>query len=146
MAKKDLSIQLLVDGTPEETFRAISNVRGWWSQLVEGRTEQAGDEFRYRHKDLHDSTQRVVESVPGKRIVWLVTESDLSFLNHRSEWTGTKIIFDLLPSGHQTEIRFTHEGLLPESECIDACTKGWTYYLEQSLVPLVNSGEGRPDK
>ena len=29
-----------VDQTPEEAFAAINNVRGWWSQAIEGDTDK----------------------------------------------------------------------------------------------------------
>ena len=31
-----------VDQTPDEVFNAINNVRGWWSQAIEGATYKLG--------------------------------------------------------------------------------------------------------
>ena len=146
MAQHNLTITMLVNQNPQEVYDAINNVRGWWSETVEGVTDQLNGEFVYRHKDIHYSRQKLVELVPGRKIVWLVTDSSLSFIKHKSEWTGTKIIFEITRQGKQTEVRFTHEGLVPEIECFDACSGGWSYYLKQSLVPLINSGKGKPDK
>jgi hypothetical protein len=42
-----------VDRTPTEAFDAITNVRGWWSEEIDGRTDQLGAEFTYRHEDVH---------------------------------------------------------------------------------------------
>ena len=42
-----------VDQTPDEVFNAINNVRGWWSQAIEGATYKLGAEFKYHLKDIH---------------------------------------------------------------------------------------------
>ena len=128
MKTKDFSTTMTVDQSPEDVYNAINNVRGWWSNSIEGGTEQLNDEFIYKYKDLHYSKQKLVELVPGKKVVWLVEDGWLSFIQNRTEWIGTKIIFDISEKGDQTQIRFTHEGLQPDCECFDACSNGWSYF------------------
>lgn len=135
-----------VDRSPEEAFAAITNVHGWWGQAVEGGTAELDDEFTYRFGDLHYSKQRVTEVVPGKKLVWRVLDSHLDFIEDATEWTGTEITFELTEKGDQTEIRFTHQGLVPAVECFDVCSNAWGFYINTSLRSLISTGEGRPDQ
>jgi hypothetical protein len=141
MKKKDFTTTISVDQTPMEVFHAINNVRGWWSGEIEGSTDKLNDEFTYRYKDFHYSRQKLVEVIPEKKIVWLVTEGSINFVKDKNEWTGTKIIFEISPKGAQTLIRFTHEGLVPEHECFDACSNAWTGYIANSLRNFISGNE-----
>jgi hypothetical protein len=136
MKKQDFSTTLLVDQTPKEAFTTIKNVRGWWSGLYseafEGNSEKLNDEFSFRAGEgAHYSKQRLIELVPDKKIVWLVTDSNLSFLANKSEWTGTKISFEISEQDNKTKVVFTHLGLVPKIECYDGCSGAWTLYLEK---------------
>ena len=144
MKKQDFTVALSVDQTPKEAFEAIRNVRGWWSGEIEGDMEKLGDEFTYRYKEFHYSKQRLVEVVPEKRIVWLVTEASINFVQDKNEWTGTKLVFELSGKYGQTQIRFTHEGLVPRRECYDACSNAWTGYISDSLRNFIAANRSKP--
>ena len=51
MTTSDFTTSFLVDQTPEEAFKAINNVRGWWSEEIEGSTDKLNDEFSYHYED-----------------------------------------------------------------------------------------------
>lgn len=145
MKTNNLNLTLRVDTTPADVFNAINNPRAWWSETIGGKTSELNDEFTYRHKDIHYSKQKLVEVVPGKKLVWLVTDSHLSFLQHKTEWNDTQICFEISQSGSQTIIQFTHVGLQPDCECFDACSQGWGHYVGKSLQSLIDTGKGYPD-
>ncbi len=145
MTTTDLSYTLFVEQTPVEAFNAINNVRGWWSGDIEGNTDKSGDEFTYRYEDIHYSKHKITELIPGQKVVWLVLDSYLSFIKDKTEWNGTKIIFEVSEKDNLTEIRFTHHGLIPESECYDDCSDAWGYYINGSLKNLITTGKGQPN-
>jgi hypothetical protein len=145
MSNQSYTTTLLVDQTPDEAFAAISNVRGWWSGEIEGGTGKLGDEFTYRYKDVHYSKQKLVEFVPGRKVVWLILDAWLSFTEDKSEWNGTKVIFEVSKRGEKTEVRFTHEGLVPQYECFEKCSNAWGFYINDSLRSLITKGEGNPN-
>jgi uncharacterized protein YndB with AHSA1/START domain len=144
MTTQDFTNTFLVDQSPEEVFEAVTNVRGWWSEKLEGESAKLNDEFIYRYKDLHWSHQKLVEVIPNKKVVWLVTDSRLNFIEDKKEWNGTTIIFEVSRNMDKTQLRFTHVGLVPELECFEACSGGWTYYIN-SLHQLITTGSGQPN-
>jgi hypothetical protein len=146
MKGQDFSLTFSVDQTPGEAFEAIKNVRGWWSEEIEGSTDKPGDEFTYRYKDLHSCRMQLVELVPNQRVAWLVVDNYFSFTEDKSEWKGTKIVFEVFKNGDKTEIRSTHEGLVPEYECFDVCSNAWGSYINGSLRSLITTGKGRPNQ
>jgi hypothetical protein len=146
MKAQNYSTSFTVDETPERVFAAINNVRGWWSGNIEGNTSKLGDEWTYRYEAVHYSKQKITESVPGKKVVWLVLDSSLSFIEDKTEWNGTKITFDVAKKGDKTEVHFAHVGLTPEVECYDACSNAWGGYVNGSLRKLIATGKGTPNK
>ncbi|SHG42376.1 Activator of Hsp90 ATPase homolog 1-like protein [Chryseolinea serpens] len=144
MKTKDYTTTLTVDATAQEAFQAINNVTQWWTENLVGRSQKLGDEFTVRFDDVHASTQALVEVIPNKKVVWLVTDSNLNFIEDKSEWTGTKISFEIFEQDKKTKVRFTHLGLAPEVECFDACSSAWGSYIQESLLSLINTGKGHP--
>jgi Activator of Hsp90 ATPase homolog 1-like protein len=134
-----------VDQTPEEAFRAISNVRGWWSEDIEGGTDKEGSEFTYRYKDAHRCRIRVTGLVTGERVDWRVLDNYFDFTRDKSELNDTEIHFEITARDGQTEVRFTHVGLVPEYECFDVCSSSWDFYLSTSLRALIRTGHGLPN-
>jgi len=145
MSTQDFTTTLLVDRSPKEVFDAINNVRGWWSEEIEGSTEKLNDEFTYHYQDVHRCKMRLIEVVPDKKVVWLVLDNYFNFTKDKSEWKGTKVIFEISKQGGQTQIQFTHQGLVPEYECYDICFNAWTQYIQQSLRSLITTGKGQPN-
>lgn len=135
----------VVEQSPDEVFAAVVDVPAWWTGEIEGSTGEVGAEFTYRHPPQHYSRQRVTELEPGRRVVWRVVDSHLSFVSEPAEWTGSDIVFEIVPVAGGTELRFTHVGLVPGVECFGACSAGWLHYVGGSLHSLITTGQGLPD-
>ena len=146
MKEQNFHITLTVNAEAHEAIECINNVTQWWTENLEGSSHKLNDEFTVRFGDIHYSRQKLVELVPDKKVVWLVTDSRLNFLKNKEEWTNTKIVFELLPEGGETKIHFTHIGLAPQIECYDACSGAWSQYIRQSLWRLIATGKGQPQK
>ena len=136
---------ITVPQSPEQVFRAINDVRGWWSTNIDGATDAPGAEFTYKFANVHRTVQRITEWVPSKKVVWHVTDSFINFPDP-NEWTGTDVIFEIAMTDAGTQLQFTHEGLEPACACYEACHAGWTFYIEDSLRRLITTGKGRPNK
>jgi hypothetical protein len=140
---KSYTASFTVSRSPEDVFHAISDVRGWWDGQIDGEADSLGAEFTYRYQTLHYSKQKVTEFEPGKKIVWLVTEADITFVEDKTEWKDTRIVFDIAEKGGKTEVRFTHEGLVPQFECYDGCSDAWGYHVKTSLRKFISNGAAK---
>jgi len=143
MKTTDFTTTILVDQSPEEVFNAINNVRGWWTGEpgIEGSTDKLNDEFTYLYQPYHYSKQKITELIPGKKIVWLVIDSNINFVEDKSEWTGTEVTFEITRKGDKTEVCFAHVGLVPDIECYGDCSNAWSSYINNSLRDWIAQGK-----
>lgn len=144
MNKENYTAKLIVDASANEVFNSINSVTKWWTDDLKGSLQKLGDEFTVQFADMHVSTQKIVEFIPDKKVVWLVTDSDLSFIKEKNEWTNTTISFEISTNGNKTQIDFIHDGLVPQIECFKDCSQGWDYFIKGSLFKLLTEGKGTP--
>ncbi len=145
MNQTNFTTSFLVDQSPEEVFKAINNVKGWWSENVSGVTNKINGEFLYHYKDVHTCKMKIIEFIPNKRVVWLVLENHFNFTKDKTEWKGNHLVFDILQEKGGTRLTFTQIGLVPHYECYHVCQDAWTSYLQGSLKDLIVSGKGKPN-
>jgi len=93
-----LNATISTSHTPEEVFTAITNVRGWWNENIIGATAALHDEFVFTDDSTHagETVQskegirycrfQLTEVVPGKRMVWHVVDSRITFIADQDEW------------------------------------------------------------
>lgn len=143
---ESITATIEVSKSPQEVFNCLTEVTKWWSKDFEGSCNELNDAFTIHHPNQHYSNQQLVEVIPNKKIVWLVTDSTLYWLQHnKHEWTNTKMTFELTTSGNKTILRFTHEGLTPKMECYTMCEKGWTMIINSWLLYFITNGTESPE-
>lgn len=145
MKTHDFTTTFLVDQSPAKAFKAITNIRGWWSEEIEGSTDKLNEVFFYHYKDVHLCKIKLIEIVPNSRLVYKVLQNEFNFTKDKTEWINTRLIFDITKEGAKTKIQFTHEGLVPEYECYQVCEDAWTSYIQGSLQNLITTGKGNPN-
>lgn len=126
-----------------KAFDGISQVSNWWATHIEGQTKGLGSIFTVRFGETF-VTFTITDYQPNTKIVWTVTDCFLHWQNDKTEWTGTKLVWELTDHGKLTEVAFTHVGLRPEVECFDMCVKGWDGHVSGSLYKLLTQGQGAP--
>ncbi|HEY4064218.1 MAG TPA: SRPBCC domain-containing protein [Puia sp.] len=135
----------MVDESPKEVFDAVGNVRGWWSEQVEGDTNKLNDEFMYHFKDVHRCRMKLTEVVPEKKVVWHVLDNYFNFTKDQTEWDDTTVSFEISKKDDKTQLVFTHKGLVPAHECYEICSNAWGTYIKNSLRSLIETGKGQPN-
>jgi uncharacterized protein YndB with AHSA1/START domain len=128
--------------TDFNSMNRIGKIPEWWGVSFSGQAEKQDDKFvvKMGGDSFFDFTLR--EFVPGKRLVWEVTDCHMPWFTDKKEWTNTKLIFDLIENAGVTTLSFTHKGLTPDIECYKACEKGWTHWIRTSMLSYFVTGKG----
>lgn len=142
---KNYTSTIFVEQSAEAAFKAIKNFGAWWSEEIEGNTDKLNETFFYHYKDVHLSKIKLIEIVPNKKLVYQVLDNEFNFVKDKSEWIGTKLIFEISDENGKTKVQFTHEGLVPDYECYHVCEDAWTGYIQGSLQSLITTGKGKPN-
>ena len=145
MSTQSFTTKIIVDQSQEEVFKAVQNVRGWWSEEIEGKTEELNDQFDYHYEDIHRCQIKLAEVIKNQKIVWLIEQNFFKFTQDKTEWTGTKPTFEIAEENGKRELTFTHFGLVPAYECFEICRDSWTNYIQKSLKNLIETGKGTPN-
>src|SRR6516162_5694516 len=87
------TVAIEVAKSPKDIFNhLLHDIAEFWPEDVEGEGSKLNDEFIFKTGNSHYSKNKVIELVPNKKLVWLVTDSYRKMDNF--EWTGTKMIFE----------------------------------------------------
>jgi hypothetical protein len=142
--QQDFNYSLTVKASAKETMKKISQVNLWWAKNCKGKAGKLNDEFSVNFGDTYVNF-RISELIPDKKIIWLVTDCNLQWINDKKEWKNTEVIWMLTEKSGKTHIDFVHKGITPDSECYESCEPGWTHHLKDSLLKLIDKGKGFPE-
>lgn len=143
MKPQDYNATISVNATPKEAFEKIAKVDKWWAKNFTGKANKLHDKFSVHFGETFVDFQ-VSELISDKKVVWKVTDCHLHWIKAKKEWNGTEVVFELSKKGKQTQIDFTHIGLVPGVECYHDCEVGWNGHFTGSLVKFMNEGKGTP--
>jgi hypothetical protein len=144
MENKNYHKTIMVDASPEEAMKKISQVNLWWKKDFKGSAEKLNDTFTIPFTEPSFVDFIVSELIPDKKMVWKVTDCYLPWFRDKKEWNNTEVVFQLSKESEKTKIDFMHIGLVPEIECYDVCEKGWNGHIN-TLDQLINKGKGLPN-
>jgi len=153
MENKNYHRTIVVNASAEEAMKKISQINLWWRKDFSGSAEKLNDTFTVPFGEPSFVDFVVSEFVPGKKVVWKVTDCFLHWFEDKKEWNNTEVVFQLSPENGRpddpvgrgkTKIDFTHIGLVPEVECYGICEKGWNGHIN-TLLNFINDGKGLPE-
>jgi|SRR6185503_2054717 len=144
MKNLNYSTTVEVTADPIDVFNCINDVPGWFKDKgFEGSSTKPGDEFIFRYGEgdhAHYSKQQLAGFIPGKKVVWLITDSKINWIpNNKEEWTNTRVIFEISENDNKTVLHFTHEGLVPELNCYPNTVLGWNMIIKEWLFNFINA-------
>lgn len=134
----DILHRVGVKASTNDVFKALATLdglSGWWTSTTSGESRPEG-KIRFQFGDRGFFLAKVLELVPGKRVLWEVTDGP-------AEWVGTKIAFDLKQEGEQATVLFKHEGWAQPVEFMHHCSTKWATFL-MSMKAFVETGSGAP--
>ena len=95
MEKKDFTSRFSAKITADEAIKKISRVPEWWGITFTGSASKKNDEFVIKMGGESYFNFTVEELIPGKKLVWLVTDCNMPWYSDKKEWANTRLIFDL---------------------------------------------------
>jgi len=108
-SKANYTISIEIEKSPADVFNHLTHdVAKFWPEDFEGASAKLNDEFVFSLGDSHYSKNKIAELMPNKKVVWLTTESIRKSDNY--DWSGTKMIFELIPNGDNTVLQYTYDG------------------------------------
>ncbi|MGZ3753375.1 MAG: SRPBCC family protein [Mucilaginibacter sp.] len=142
MKKNDFNSSFSAKISADEAIKKISNVPAWWGITFSGSAEKQNDQFTVKMGGDSFFDFTVAELIPGKRVIWSISDCYMPWYADKKEWAGTKLIFEVAENDGVTTLNFTHKGLTPEVECYKDCEPGWTHWIKTSLFSYFTTGEG----
>ena len=143
MVAQDYRCRIEAPVSAADAFDKISRVSEWWALKFSGSARELGDTFQVRFGGTFVDFE-ITEVVPNQKIVWQVVNCNMNWLNDKTEWNGTSVLWELAENDGVTGVTMVHRGLVPGIECYEDCESGWTFFVSQSLQQFLTTGIGLP--
>lgn len=139
----DYSATIHVPADPQVTSHAIrKEMHIWWSTRVELGQNSATIRFNNSHVTFAFNPDDQAMSFE-----WPCTDANMVIdgVADTTEWTGTSLIWAIVPAGSGSDITLTHKGLNHTLACLDVCTRGWQHFFEGSLRKHLSGDAPTPE-
>lgn len=144
MESFNYTIHLELEAIPKTIFQCIGKVQNWWAGHTKGDSENLGSVFTVYFGSTFSKFE-IIHFHEFEKIIWTVKDSNLNWLVNKQEWNGTQVVWNIRDMGSHFRLEMIHLGINPEVECFDQCSRGWNFYIGESLRQLILSGKGLPD-
>ncbi len=74
MENQNYNATIKVSQSANKAFKGVNSVAKWWTENLEGSSEKLNDEFTVRFSGDAFVKHKLVEVIPDKKVVWLVTD------------------------------------------------------------------------
>jgi hypothetical protein len=108
------TVSIEVAKSPHDVFNHVIDLSKWWPEDYEGESLKLNAEFVLKTGDSHYSKNKVIEFLPDKMVTWLTVASKRK--SDGFDWSGTKMVFELIPKDSGTLLNFTYQGVVWENE------------------------------
>ena len=139
MPMPDIEQEFVIHAPPDRVYTAIATPQGmdcWWTMTAGGEPVENAV-YALGFGPRFDWRGRVTRAVPGSAFELVITVAD-------SDWTGTRVTFELAPTGRDaTRVRFSHTGWPVANQHWRISCYCWALYL-RLLRRYVETGEVVP--
>jgi uncharacterized protein YndB with AHSA1/START domain len=115
----DIRHSITIDAAAERIVPLISTAAGlaeWWAADVTEDLSTGNVELGFFKRATVYGLERVKNSALGE-VAWLCQSG--------KEWKGTKLVFQLTPSGKGTLMKFTHAAWAADTDYFVSCNTTW---------------------
>lgn len=150
LTPQDFTLQLQFAVPGKEVFNALTSPEGitrWWTIFCDVNPRVGNVSSYHFPKAGFHAVMRTLTLESPRLIEWECIDSkhaDSNGYSNPHDWIGTKIRFSIqdLDEG-KSRLDFTHFRL-NELECFEACSNGWSFFLNESLRGYLEQGQGEP--
>ena len=145
--RQDYQKSILINATPARVFGALTiDIDKWWGP-VDALAKTKGDIFKISFGGDSYWRLKVIDINEFKNVDWECVEShqDHNIKGMDEEWLGSKLKWEIIENDNNVEVKFLHQGLVPQGVCYGACSSAWDFYVAASLKSYIEKGKGKPE-
>jgi uncharacterized protein YndB with AHSA1/START domain len=136
--------ELRVKADAPAAYRAIATPEGiqaWWAKDSRvGTAKGEPVELQFNKPDMTAVMKFTVSDIqPDRRVEWTCTE------NTNPIWPGSKLAWEVQPSGSGSAVRFRHDGFSDGGPPYDMTVQGWQLFID-SLRAYLDGGTPAPSE